>query len=103
MIALVNLAWREGGFLMFKTRTGPALGGTAALVLAAVLLGTAGVAAALWDRVQITAPLTITLLRIGFAIPLLFLLGGRDQHRPNAAPARPWRLIGALGAAFAGS
>jgi DME family drug/metabolite transporter len=88
---------------MFKTRTGLALGGPAALVLAAVLLGTAGVAAALWDRVQITTPLTITVLRIGFAIPFLFLLGGRNPQRPAAAPARPWRLIGALGAAFAGS
>jgi DME family drug/metabolite transporter len=88
---------------VFKTITGPALGGTAALVLAAVLLGTAGVAAALWDRVQITTPLTITLLRIGFAIPFLFLMTRRDPHRPTASPARPWRLIGALGAAFAGS
>jgi hypothetical protein len=36
---------------MFKTLTGSALGSTAALILAAVLLGTSGVAAALWDRV----------------------------------------------------
>jgi hypothetical protein len=45
-----------------------------ALVLAAVLLGTSGVAGALWDRVHSTTPLTITLLRIGFAIPFLLLI-----------------------------
>jgi DME family drug/metabolite transporter len=88
---------------MFKTLTGSVLGGTAALVLAAVLLGTSGVAGALWDRVQTTPPLTITLLRIGFAIPFLLLLTGRTPRRPTAVPTRPWRLIVALGAAFAAS
>ncbi|HET6262987.1 MAG TPA: EamA family transporter, partial [Chloroflexia bacterium] len=87
----------------------------AALVLAAVLLGTSGVAGALWDSVQSTAPLTITLLRIGFAIPFLLLItaiAGRSEARPdgssqsvaNTARSRtPWRLIGALGTAFAAS
>lgn len=100
---------------MSKTTTGPSLGGTAALVLAAVLLGTSGVAGALWDRVQSTTPLTITLLRIGFAIPFLLLItaiAGRSEARPDgysrsvantARPRTPWRLIGALGTAFAAS
>lgn len=100
---------------MSKTITGPSLGGTAALVLAAVLLGTSGVAGALWDRVQSTTPLTITLLRIGFAIPFLLLITaipGRSGTQPNghnrsvantARPRTPWRLIGALGIAFAAS
>lgn len=97
---------------MSKSITGPSLntmGGTAALVLAAVLLGTSGVAGALWDRVQSTPPLTITLLRIGFAIPFLLLITGwapnrsNQSKRPTAAPTRSWRLIVALGAAFAAS
>ncbi|HYP41988.1 MAG TPA: EamA family transporter, partial [Chloroflexia bacterium] len=100
---------------MSNTITGPSLGGTAALVLAAVLLGTSGVAGALWDRVQSTTPLTITLLRIGFAIPFLLLITaipGRSEARPDrhnqavantARPRTPWRLIGALGTAFAAS
>jgi drug/metabolite transporter, DME family len=79
------------------------MGGTLALVLAAVLLGTSGVAGALWDRVQTTPPLTITLLRIGFAIPFLLLITGRTPRRPTAARARSWRLIVALGVAFAAS
>jgi drug/metabolite transporter (DMT)-like permease len=37
------------------------------------------------------------------AIPFLVLISGRDRHRPTAAPVRPWRLIGALGVAFASS
>ena len=103
---------------MSKTITGPSLGGAGALVLAAVLLGTSGVAGALWDRVLITPPLTITLLRIGFAIPFLLLITaftGRSVAEPNgtngpnrpaantAQPWRPWRLVVALGTAFAAS
>lgn len=91
---------------MFKNMIRSALGGVAALVLAAVLLGTSGVTAALWDRVQFTTPLTITLLRTAFAIPFLLLVSGTSRQTirpflPHSARLR-W-LITALGCAFAGS
>ncbi len=89
---------------MSKIKSGltrAAYGGILALVLGAALRGTSGVAGALWDRVESTPPLTITLLRVGFAIPFLLLIAGRLSPRPWAGLKQSWKLILALGASFA--
>lgn len=78
-----------------------AYGGILALVLGAALRGTSGVAGALWDHVESTPPLTITLLRVGFAIPFLLLITGRTAPWSRTELTRSWKLIVALGASFA--
>lgn len=89
---------------MLNVSLSPRTGGVLALVLAAVLLGTVGIAAALWNRVYPTAPLTVTLLRLGFSTPFLLILAHATPARAvrRAAP-REWALVGALGLAMAAS
>jgi DME family drug/metabolite transporter len=80
----------------------PAAGSLFALVLAAVLLGTVGIAAALWNRLQPTPPLLITLLRVGFAVPFLFTMAWSPTPRVRGRPGAPLcRLVGLLGLALA--
>ena len=72
------------------------------LVLAAGLLGTVGVASALWTRVQPTPPLTVTFLRLGLAAPfLLALAGGTNRRNPFALPRRDWPLVLLMGGVMA--
>jgi drug/metabolite transporter, DME family len=78
-----------------------AYGGIAVLVLGAALRGTSGVAGAIWDRVESTPALTITLLRVALAIPFLLLIAGRTPRGSRTDLARAWKLIVGLGASFA--
>jgi DME family drug/metabolite transporter len=87
---------------MFKIAAAPTWGGLAALAGAGVLLGTVGIAAALWTGVQATPALTVTLLRIGFAVPFLFTLAAATT--PRAAwhyPRHEWRQVAGLALAMA--
>ena len=87
---------------MSKTTGSPLGGGLIALVAGALLLGTVGIASALWNRIQATPPLTITVLRLGFSAPFLFALAGLTARRnPLYLARRNWPRIGALGAAMA--
>jgi hypothetical protein len=87
---------------MRKIALTPAAGSLFALVLAAVLLGTVGIAAALWNRLQPTSPLLITLLRVGFAVPFLFTLAWSPTPRAaGRTGAADGGLGGLLGLALA--
>jgi DME family drug/metabolite transporter len=86
---------------MRKIALTPAASSLFALVLAAVLLGTVGIAAALWNRMQPTSPLLITLLRVGFAVPFLFTLAWATPRAGRRTRTADGRLVGVLGLALA--
>ncbi len=87
---------------MFKIGASHSVRSLGLLVLAAGLLGTVGVAAALWGRVEPTPPLTVTFLRLAWAAPFLLALSwGSTGRNPLALPRREWPLILVMGGVMA--
>ncbi len=89
---------------MLKLKTAPSssVQSLLLLLLAAVLLGTVGVASALWNRVEPTPPLTVTILRLGLAAPFLLGLSWATTHRnPFYLPRAAWPLILLMGLVMA--
>ena len=87
---------------MTKMTPQPALGGLLLLLVAALLLGTVGVAAAEWNRLQPTPPLTLTWLRLGLAAPCLLALAGATTRRnPFRLAPRDWPRLVLMGGVMA--
>ena len=84
------------------SQTKPNRGGTAWVVLAAVIWGTVGVAAGLLNRVETTPPMMIAFLRLAFASPFLLSLSWATTRRnPFRLNRREWLCYGVMGLAMA--
>ncbi len=87
---------------MLKTSPSSPVQSLLLLLLAAVLLGTVGVASALWNRVEPTPPLTVTILRLGLAAPFLLALSWASRRRnPFYLPRAAWPLVLLMGVVMA--
>jgi DME family drug/metabolite transporter len=87
---------------VFKFGASQSLRSLGLLVLAAGLLGTVGVAAALWNRIEPTPPLTVTFLRLALAAPFLLAFAwGETGRNPLGLPRRDWPLILVMGGVMA--
>ena len=77
-------------------------GGIGWMVIAALIWGTVGVSSALLNRVEITPPMMIAFLRLGFASPFLLGLAWVTTRRnPFNLTGREWFYYGMMGLAMA--
>ncbi len=77
-------------------------GGLAWLTLAAIMWGTVGVASGLLNRVEVTPPLMIAFLRLGFSSPFLLGLAWITTRRnPFRLSRREWGYYSGMGLAMA--